>query len=113
MNELVEARGAPLSIGLDNRPELIAPALVQWTHSKRNAPQHIQPGKPTQNAYVERLKRIYRTKVFDYYVFNNLQQVRDMTADWLHRYNHHRPHEALGRIPPVEYRVKLFPNLYF
>ncbi len=42
----------------------------------------------------------------------NLQEVRDMTADWLHRYNHHRPHEALGRIPPVEYRVKLFPNLY-
>jgi len=77
LNELVEARGAPLSIGLDNRPELIAPALVQWAHSKRNAPQHIQPGKPTQNAYVERLKRIYRTKVFDYYVFNNLQQVRD------------------------------------
>jgi len=36
-----------------------------------------------------------------------------MTADWLHRYNHHRPHEALGRIPPVEYRAKLFPNLYF
>ena len=36
-----------------------------------------------------------------------------MTADWLHRYNHQRPHEALGRIPPVEYRVKLFPNLYF
>ena len=36
-----------------------------------------------------------------------------MTADWLQRYNHHRPHEALGRIPPVEYRVKLFPNLYF
>ena len=40
-------------------------------------------------------------------------QAPDWTADWLHRYNHHRPHEALGRIPPVEYRVKLFPNLYF
>ena len=50
---------------------------------------------------------------FRRYVFDSLQEVRDMTADWLHRYNHHRPHEALGRIPPVEYRVKLFPNLYF
>jgi putative transposase len=49
----------------------------------------------------------------DPYVFDSLQEVRDMTADWLHRYNHHRPHEALGRIPPVEYRVKLFSNLYF
>ncbi len=34
-----------------------------------------------------------------------------MTEDWLHRYNHHRPHESLGRIPPVAYRVKRFPNL--
>ena len=32
---------------------------------------------------------------------------------WLHRYNHHRPHESLGRIPSVEYRVKQFPNVYF
>ncbi|WP_374409537.1 integrase core domain-containing protein [Hydrogenophaga sp.] len=36
-----------------------------------------------------------------------------MTADWLHRYNHHRSHESLGRVPPVEYRVKRFFNLYF
>ena len=66
-----------------------------------------------QNAYVERFNKTYRTEVLDCYVFDSLQEVRDMTADWLHRYNHNRPHEALGRIPPVEYRVKLFPNLYF
>ncbi len=35
-----------------------------------------------------------------------------MTADWLHGYNHHRPHEALGRIPPVGFRVKQLRNLY-
>jgi putative transposase len=70
----------------------------------------IQPSKPTQNAYVERLNKTYRTEALDCYVFDSLQEVRDMTADWLHRYNHHRPHEALGRIPPVEYLVKLFPN---
>ncbi len=113
LNELVEVRGAPLSIRLDNGPEFIANALAQWAQSKGIALQHIQPGKPTQNAYVERFNKTYRTEVLDCYVFDSLQEVRDMTADWLHRYNHHRPHEALGRIPPVEYRVKLFPNLYF
>lgn len=54
----------------------------------------------------------YRTEVLDCYVFESLQEVRDMTDDWLYHYNHLGPHESLGRIPPVEYRVKLFPNLY-
>ena len=54
----------------------------------------------------------YRTEVLDCYVFESLQEVQDMTADCLHRYKHHRPHESLCRIPTLEYRVKLFPNLY-
>lgn len=70
-------------------------------------------GKPTQNAFVERFNKTYRTEVLDCHVFDSVQEVRDMTADWLHRYNYHRPHEALGRIPPLEYCGKLFPNLYF
>ena len=113
LNKLVEVRGAPLSIRLDHGPEFIAHALAEWAQSKGIALNHTQPGKPTQNAYVERFNKTYRTEVFDCYVFESLQEVRDMTADWLHRYNHHRPHEALGRIPSVEYRVKLFPNLCF
>lgn len=106
-------RGAPLSIRLDNGPEFIAHALAQWAQSKGVALNHIQPGKPTQNAYVERFNKTHHTEVLDSYVFESRQEVYGMTAVWLRRYNRHRPHEALGRIPPVEYRVKLFPNLYF
>jgi putative transposase len=88
-------------------------ALAQWAQSKGIALNHIQPGKPTQNAYVERFNKIYRTEVLDCYVFESQQEVRQMTADWPYRYNHHRPHESRGRVPPVECRVKQFPNLYF
>lgn len=102
-----------MSIRLDKGPAFIAHALSEWATSKGIALHHIQPGKPTQNAYVERFNKAYRTEVLDCYAVNSRQEVRDMTADWLHRYNHHRPHEALGRIPPVESRVKLFPNRDF
>jgi putative transposase len=68
---------------------------------------------PAQNAYVGRFNKTYRTEVLDCYVLESLKEFREMTADRPHRYNHHRPHEGLGRIPPVYYRVKLFPNLYF
>jgi putative transposase len=101
--ELVEVRVPPPSIRLDNGPEFIANALAaHWSQSKGVALQHIQPGKPTQHAYVERFNKTYRNKVLDRHVFDSLQDVRDMAADWLHRHNHHRPHEALCRIPPVE-----------
>ena len=98
---------------MDNAPEFIAHALAEWAKSRGIALNHIQPEGSTQNAYVERFNKTYRTEMLDYYVFESLQEVRQMTNDWLHRYNHHRPHESLGRIPLVEYRVKQFLNLYF
>lgn len=113
LEELAEVREVPQSIRLDNGPEFIAQALKQWAQSQGIELNHIQPGKPMQNAYVERFNRTYRTEVLDCYVFESLQEVRSMTEDWLHRYNHHCPHESLGRIPPVAYRVKRFPNLHF
>ncbi len=36
-----------------------------------------------------------------------------MTEDWLHRCNYRLPHESLSSIPPAEYRMKQFPNLFF
>ena len=69
--------------------------------------RYIQPGKPDQNALIERYNRTYRTEVLNAYVFESLDQVREISAEWLQSYNEERPHDALAGLPPTMYRAKL------
>ncbi len=105
LNELIELRGKPRRLRLDNGPELISHALAQWARDHLIELCFIQPGTPTQNALIERFNRTMRTEVLDRYIFNNMSEVRQMLEDWRHRYNHQRPHSALGGVPPARYAM--------
>lgn len=67
----------------------------------------IQPGKPDQNACIERFNPNYREEVFSAYLFDSLDEVREITAEWLERYNEIGPHGALGSLPAARYREQL------
>lgn len=105
LNELIEVRGKPTTIRLDNGPELISHELAKWAADQHITLQFIQKGRPTQNAYIERFNRTYRQGVLDCYVFNTLDEVRAITEEWLEHYNQRRPHESLGRIPPTQFAM--------
>lgn len=60
---------------------------LEWAERNSVELVHIQPGKPTQNAYIERFNRALRTEVLNRYVFTSLTEVRRMTEEWRHRYN--------------------------
>ncbi len=78
---------------------------MAWCAKRTIELRHIQPGKPDQNAFIERYNRTYRTEVLNSYVFESLEQVREISAEWLQRYNEERPHDALASLPPARYRA--------
>lgn len=106
LQQLCDWRGKPQAIRCDNGPELTSQAVVDFCQEAGIALRYIQPGKPNQNAYIERFNRTYRDEVLNCYLFENLEQVREITADWMITYNERRPHEALGDLPPTVFRER-------
>ena len=86
---------------------MISQAFVDWCETNEVEIRYIQPGKPNQNAYIERFNRTYREEVLDAHLFDSLSQVREATYRWLQTYNETRPHDALGQVPPVVFRRRL------
>lgn len=104
LDQLLEWRGKPEAIRVDNGPEYISQAFVDWCDENDVDLKYIQPGKPNQNAYIERFNRTYRNEVLNAYVFESLSQVREITRKWIKQYNEERPHSSLGQIPPAMFR---------
>jgi len=103
MEQLIELHGKPQALRLDNGSELTSIAFTEWCQSQAIELRFIQPGKPDQNAFIERFNKTYREEVLSAYVFESLAQIREITESWLVEYNQERPHESLGRLPPLTY----------
>ena len=106
LDKLLFERAAPQQIRMDNGPELIAQRLESWAEVKQIKLTYIQPGKPAQNAYIERLNRTFREDVLGAYLFDDLQEVRTITEQWLEDYNSIRPHEALHGLTPRQFALQ-------
>ena len=102
LNQIIEWRGKPLAIRCDNGPEYVSAALSSWAEHHGIRIEHIQPGKPQQNAYVERYNRTVRYDWLSHYLFESIDEVQDFATQWLWTYNHERPNMALGGITPKQ-----------
>ena len=91
----------PRALRIDNGPEFISYALDQWASTHHVELKFIQPGKPTQNPFIERFNGTFRLEVLNAHLFKNLQEVRQLAYHWMLQYNHERPHSSLNGIPPA------------
>ena len=107
LEQQMELRGKPAAIRCDNGPEFCAQSFIDWCNEHGIEIRYIQPGKPNQNAFIERFNKSYRQEVLNAHLFSTLDQVREISEQWRIKYNEYRPHDALGRIPPAMYMRKL------
>jgi putative transposase len=97
-------RGLPRAIRCGNGLEPLGKVFVRWCEESGIEIRYIQPGKPNKNAFVEHFNRTYREEVLDAYLFWSLEEVREITYEWMECYNEQRPDDALGGLPPEVYR---------
>lgn len=100
LNRIIEWRGKPAAVRCDNGPEHIGQAMIDWSIKNQITLLHIQPGKPTQNAYVERFNRTVRHEWLDMHAFVSIEHAQLLATQWLWTYSNERPHTSIGGIPP-------------
>lgn len=103
LDRVAAERGYPQRVRVDNGPEFTSKVFEQWAQAHHVQLDFTMPGRPAQNAYIERFNRTYREEVLDFYLFVSLTAVREITQTWLHRYNHERPHDALHGLTPAAF----------
>jgi len=112
LERLVAERGCPANIRCDNGPEFISHKLEQWCSDEKRRINllYIQPGRPMQNAYIERKNGSLRRELLNAYLFTSLSDVRMMSENWRWDYNTERPHKSLGYLSPIKYAEKFAGN---
>ena len=101
LNRIIEWRGTPKLIRVDNGPEYISGLLMRWAEKCGISIAYIQPGKPQQNAYIERYNRTVRHEWLDQNIFETIEEAQDQATEWLWTYNNDRPNMAIGGITPA------------
>lgn len=103
LDQLLEKRGRPDQIICDNGTEFTSKAMFLWQQDQQVKLSFIQPGKPTQNAFVESLNGKFRNECLNQNWFRTIEEAEVKIRLWREHYNNERPHSSLGYQTPVAF----------
>lgn len=104
LDQLIELRGKPDSILTDNGPEFASRQMLEWEHQRNIQHRYIQPGKPSQNGFIESFNGKLRDECLNENLFLSVTHARSILEDFIVDYNEVRPHSTINEMTPGEYR---------
>lgn len=107
LDEVCARRGQPSIIRTDNGKEFTGRAMLTWAHRRGIALRLIEPGKPTQNAYIESFNGRLRDECLNEHRFVSLNHAKAVIRTWVREYNEKRPKKILGGLTPAAYARQL------
>jgi putative transposase len=109
LERLKQERWMTAKIIVDNGPEFLSRVVDQWAYENGVEFHFIEPGKPTQNAYIESFNGKFRDECLNQNWFLSLNDARRIIEEWRVDYNTARPHSSLGYQTPIEFAARLAP----
>lgn len=103
LDGIMELRGRPRSVRSDNGPEFASNVMDAWAYQRGVKLDFIQPGRPTQNAYIESFNGRFREECLNENQFQTLVEAQVVIESWRNDYNNERPHGSLNGLTPREF----------
>ena len=110
LNRIATFRGLPKEILTDNGSEFTSNFMNAWAYDLNVEHIFIDPGKPTQNGFIESFNGKFRLECLNQHWFRNLSEAKDIIENWREEYNRERPHSSLGNLTPIEYAMQIAIN---
>jgi putative transposase len=107
LDRVAATRGLPRILRTDNGLEFCGRAMLTWAHERPVTLRLIEPGKPTQNAYIESFNGRFRDECLNEHWFTSVAHAEVVIEGWRREYNEERPKRALGGLTPADYRRRL------
>ena len=106
LDQIAERRGLPEVIVVDNGPEFTSRALDEWAYHRGVRLHFIEPGKPTQNCFVESFNGKFREECLNEHWFTSMHDAETKIERWRLDYNGTRPHSSLENLTPQEFALR-------